>query len=77
MKWTEEADQAIRSIPFFVRILQFRVVEEKAQYSGSRIVTIEHVRDCQKRFLMNMDSEVKGSEVETCFVSGASAPIGQ
>ena len=70
MKWTEEADQAIRRVPFFVRRRVRKRVEEEAQQSGSRKVTIEHVTDCQKKFLKNMDSEVKGYRVETCFGPG-------
>jgi anaerobic sulfite reductase subunit C len=70
MKWAEEADQATRRVPFFVRRRVRKRVEEEAQQSGSRIVTIEHVRDCQKKFLMNMDNEVKGYQLETCFGPG-------
>ena len=55
MKWTEEAEQAISRVPFFVRRRVRKRVEEEAQQSGSQIVTIEHVRDCQKKFLKNMD----------------------
>jgi anaerobic sulfite reductase subunit C len=70
MKWTGEAEQAVSRAPFFVRRLVRKRVEEEAQQRGSQIVTIEHVRDCQKKFLKNMDNEVKGYQVETCFGPG-------
>jgi anaerobic sulfite reductase subunit C len=70
MKWTGEAEQAISSVPFFVRRRVRKRVEEEAQQNGSRIVTIEHVRHSQKKFLKNMDNEVKGYQVETCFGPG-------
>lgn len=70
MKWTGEAEQAISRVPFFVRRRVRKRVEGEARQSGSRIVTIEHVRDCQKKFLKNMDNEVKGYQVETCFGPG-------
>ncbi len=70
MKWSEEADQAISRVPFFVRRRVRKRVEEQAKQSGSQVITIEHVRDCQKKFLKNMDKEVKGYQVETCFGPG-------
>ncbi len=70
MKWTGEAEQAVNRVPFFVRRRVRKRVEEDAQSCGSRIVTIEHVRACQEKFLKNMEDEVKGHQVETCFGPG-------
>jgi anaerobic sulfite reductase subunit C len=70
MKWSEEAEQAVSRVPFFVRRRVRKRVEEQAKELGSQIVTIEHVRDCQEKFLKNMDEEVKGYQVETCFGPG-------
>ena len=70
MKWSEEAEQAITRVPFFVRRRVRKRLEELAKQRGSQIVGIEHVRDCQKKFLKNMDKEVKGYQVETCFGPG-------
>ncbi len=42
-------------------------MEEEAERAGSRIVTLDHVQNSQKRFLNEMDQEVKGFQVETCF----------
>jgi anaerobic sulfite reductase subunit C len=67
MKWTREAEDAVSRVPFFVRKRVKKKVEEEAQQSGHPVVTLEHVRNSQKRFLTQMDQEVKGFQVETCF----------
>ncbi|MBI4765764.1 MAG: 4Fe-4S binding protein [Deltaproteobacteria bacterium] len=67
MKWSKEADQAVSRVPFFVRKRVRKKVEEEAERTGSRMVTLDHVQNSQKRFLSEMDQEVKGFQVETCF----------
>jgi len=67
MKWTGQAEEAVSRVPFFVRRRVRKRVEEEARRVGSEEVTLEHVRSCQQRFLANMDQEVKGYQVETCF----------
>jgi len=63
MKWSNEANEALSRVPFFVR----KRVEEEAANRKAGEVTLEHVRTCQKRFLNRMEDEVKGFQVETCF----------
>jgi anaerobic sulfite reductase subunit C len=65
--WTDEAKQAVSRVPFFVRKRVKKRVEEEADRCGAKEVTMEHVRACQQRFLKNMEDEVKGYQVETCF----------
>jgi anaerobic sulfite reductase subunit C len=67
MKWTKEADQAISRVPFFVRKRVKKRVEEEAQHSGAGEVRLQHVQACQQRFLRNMEDEVQGYRIETCF----------
>lgn len=67
MDWTDEAKQAVSRVPFFVRKRVKKRVEEEAERCGEKKVTMEHVRTCQQRFLKNMEEEVKGYQVETCF----------
>ena len=67
MKWTEEANEAISKIPFFVRKRVKKRVEEEALRCGAKEVSLEHVKTCQRRFLTQMEDEVKGYQVETCF----------
>jgi dissimilatory sulfite reductase (desulfoviridin) alpha/beta subunit len=70
MKWTEEATQAVSRVPFFVRKRVKKKVEEEAQRRGAAVVTMDHVTACRQRFLKNMEEEVKGYQVETCFGPG-------
>jgi anaerobic sulfite reductase subunit C len=67
MKWTKEAEEAVSRVPFFVRKKVKKKVEEEAARSKNSEVTLEHVQASQKRFLKEMDQEVKGFQVETCF----------
>jgi len=67
MKWTQEAEEAISKVPFFVRKRVRRRVEEEATSLGARVVTLDHVRSCQRRFMERMEDEVRGHQVETCF----------
>ncbi|MBW1900033.1 MAG: 4Fe-4S binding protein [Deltaproteobacteria bacterium] len=70
MKWSNEANDALSRVPFFVRKRVKRRVEAEAARCGTDEVTIEHVRTCRKRFLHHMEDEVKGFQVETCFGPG-------
>ncbi|MEJ2031728.1 MAG: 4Fe-4S binding protein [Deltaproteobacteria bacterium] len=70
MKWNEEAEAAIRKVPFFVRKRVRKRVEEEAERRGAREVAIEHVNRCQQRYMNNMEEEVQGFQVETCFGPG-------
>jgi anaerobic sulfite reductase subunit C len=70
MDWTEEANDAISRVPFFIRKRIKRKVEEEIARAGDRLVTMDHVRSSQKRFLTRMEDEVKGYQVETCFGPG-------
>jgi len=70
MQWTEEADKAISRVPFFVRKRVRKRVEEEARGAGAKEVRMDHVHSSQQKFLKNMDSEVMGYRIETCFGTG-------
>jgi anaerobic sulfite reductase subunit C len=70
VRWSREADGAIAKVPFFVRKRVRKRVEEEAARSGASEVRCEHVESCQRRFLEQMEDEVQGYRVETCFGSG-------
>jgi dissimilatory sulfite reductase (desulfoviridin) alpha/beta subunit len=70
MKWTDEAESALARVPFFVRKRVRKRVEEEAARQGALVVLIQHVHDCRKRYLNNMEQEVRGFQVETCFGPG-------
>jgi anaerobic sulfite reductase subunit C len=67
MKWTSEAEQAIKKVPFFVRKRVRTRVEKEAVDAGKSTVTIEEVQATRNRFLNQMESEIKGFQIETCF----------
>jgi len=67
MKWTLEAEAAVKKIPFFVRKKVRKRIEEEARANGCSEVTLEQVKATQRRFLTKMDQEIKGYQVETCF----------
>jgi len=67
MKWSNEANEALSKVPFFVRKRVRKRVEEEAAGREADEVILEHVRTCQKRFLNKMEDEVRGFQVETCF----------
>ncbi len=67
LPWTPEAEQAISRVPFFVRKRVRCRVEAEALQAGADQVRLEHVQISQQKFLHNMDAEVKGWQLETCF----------
>ncbi|MCU0600365.1 MAG: 4Fe-4S dicluster domain-containing protein [Desulfobacterales bacterium] len=69
MKWTSEAEQAIKKVPFFVRKKVRSRVEKEAEDEGKHTVTIAEVQATRNRFLNQMESEIKGFQVEACFGS--------
>lgn len=70
MKWTDEAEEAAKKIPFFVRKRVRGRVEKEASKAGKRVVTIAEVKATQKRYLSGMASEIKGYQLDTCFGPG-------
>ncbi|BBO74995.1 hypothetical protein DSCW_24120 [Desulfosarcina widdelii] len=69
MRWTAEAEAAIKKVPFFVRKKVRSRVEREAADDGSTVVDIEAVKTTQKRYLSGMAAEVKGYQLDTCFGS--------
>ena len=67
MNWSKEAEAAISRVPFFVRKRVKKRVEEEAARCHAGEVRMEHVETCQRRFLNNMEQEVRGFQVERCF----------
>ena len=67
MKWTPEADDTIRKVPFFVRKKVRARVEKEAREAGKQVITLADVKATQARYLKNMSSEIKGYQLDTCF----------
>jgi dissimilatory sulfite reductase (desulfoviridin) alpha/beta subunit len=70
MKWTEEAEEAVKKVPFFVRKRVRERVEKEAADAGKNVVTIAEVKATQKRYLAGMSSEVRGYQLDSCFGPG-------
>jgi anaerobic sulfite reductase subunit C len=67
MKWTAEAENAIKKVPFFVRKRVRARVEKEAVEHGKPMVTLAEVKATQRRYLNNMESEVRGYQLDSCF----------
>jgi anaerobic sulfite reductase subunit C len=67
MKWTKEAEEAVRKVPFFVRKRVKARVESEAQAAGKELVSLLEVKAAQVRYVSSMTSEIKGYQIETCF----------
>ena len=67
MKWTQDAEDAIKKVPFFVRKRVRARVEKEAIAEGKKVVSLTEVKATQTRYLTNMKSEIKGYQIETCF----------
>jgi anaerobic sulfite reductase subunit C len=70
MQWTDEAEAAVRKVPFFVRKKVRARVEKAAANAGKTSVSLSDVKTTQARYLQKMSSEVKGYQLDTCFGSG-------
>jgi len=75
MKWSDEADQALKKVPFFVRKKVKKKVEIFAEEKGKASVDLTDVNELKEKFLSKggMEKEVKGFEVTTCF-GGSGCP---
>jgi anaerobic sulfite reductase subunit C len=67
MKWTAEAEAAIKKVPFFVRNRVRTRVQEEALKAGKHRITMTEVKATQQRFLTGMHTEVKGHQIDACF----------
>jgi dissimilatory sulfite reductase (desulfoviridin) alpha/beta subunit len=67
MNWTQEAEKSISRVPFFVRKRVRKRVEEEAQRVGAEEVRLEHVFAAQNKFVNQMEKEVRGYQIESCF----------
>jgi dissimilatory sulfite reductase (desulfoviridin) alpha/beta subunit len=70
MRWSSEAEDAVKKVPFFVRKKVRARVENEAAAAGKKMVSLADVKATQARFLTKMSSEIKGYQIDTCFGSG-------
>jgi len=67
MKWTAEADDLLKKVPFFVRKKVRERVEKEAREAGKPVVSPVEVKATQKRFLAGQQADIQGYRIETCF----------
>ncbi|MBR9986444.1 MAG: PCP reductase family protein, partial [Desulfosarcina sp.] len=70
MKWTDQAEAAVKRVPFFVRKKVRSRVEKEAADAGKSRVSLSDVNGTQTRYLKKMSREVKGDQLDACFGSG-------
>lgn len=75
MKWSSEADNALKKVPFFVRKKVKKKVESYVEEKGKASVELTDMNELKKKFLSKggMEKEIKGFEVTTCF-GGSGCP---
>jgi len=69
MKWTPDAEAAIKNVPFFVRKKVRSRIENETAAAGKKIVSLSDVKTAQARYMSKMGSDIKGYQVDTCFGS--------
>jgi dissimilatory sulfite reductase (desulfoviridin) alpha/beta subunit len=67
MRWSPEAEAAVKKIPFFVRKKVRARIEKEATQAGCQLITLAEVKATQKRYLNNMSREIKGYQLDACF----------
>ena len=69
MKWTSDAEAAIKNVPFFVRKKVRSRIENDTAAAGKKMVSLSDVKAAQARFMSKMSSDIKGYQIDTCFGS--------
>ncbi|MCK5836018.1 MAG: 4Fe-4S binding protein [Desulfobacula sp.] len=69
MKWSPQAEAAIKKVPFFVRKKVRKKVEDHAAGKGKKNVDLDDVISLKKQFLSKggMEKEIQGYDISTCF----------
>ncbi len=67
MRWSDEAEAAVKKVPLFVRKRVRARVEKDALERGKRRITIAEVKATQARFLKKQGHDVKGYQIDRCF----------
>jgi len=75
MEWSDNADKAIKKVPFFVRKKVKKKVEAFVEEQGKNFVQLSDVNALKKKFLSKggMEKDIKGYDVFTCF-GGSGCP---
>jgi anaerobic sulfite reductase subunit C len=69
VKWTLNAENEIKKVPFFVRKKVRSRIENDTAADGRKIVSLSDVKAAQARFMSKMNTDIKGYQIDTCFGS--------
>jgi dissimilatory sulfite reductase (desulfoviridin) alpha/beta subunit len=67
MKWSSDAEAALKKVPFFVRSKVRKTIELQVGEKNKKQVTLADVQKAQKRFLNRMAEDIRGYQADTCF----------
>lgn len=67
MKWSSEADDAMKKVPFFVRKKVRQKVEKYVLDKKGTRVGIGDVNAAKKKFISSMSNDIKGYQLDRCF----------
>lgn len=67
MKWSSEADEAMKKVPFFVRKKARQKIEQYVQDKDGTRVGIVDVNAAKKKFISSMSNDIKGYQLDRCF----------
>ena len=67
MKWSSEADEAMKKVPFFVRKKVRQKIEQYVQDKGGTRVSMNDVNAAKQKFISSMSNDVKGYQLDRCF----------
>ena len=67
MQWTQDAENAVKKVPFFVRKKVRARVEAQVVAANKKVVTLADVKTAQQRYLQSMSAEIKGYQIDSCF----------
>lgn len=75
MKWSDDAQKAVKKVPFFVRKKVKKRVEAYAAEKGRDRVDLSDVSELKAKFLSKggMESQIKGYDLSVCF-GGSGCP---
>lgn len=76
MKWTAEAEEAVKKVPSFVRQRVRERVEQEVRSAGRATVGAADVDTAKTRAMSGRQAETKGYRIDTCFsAKGCPNPV--
>lgn len=67
LKWSDEAQDALAKVPFFVRKKAKITIEKYLLDRGRFYVTLDDVKCAKNQFIANMSKDIRGYQADSCF----------